>query len=554
MSVYRKTLGQQFDETAERFADRLFIVDRDRRITFGAARRTVDAFARGLLDLGVEPGDNVALWMTNYAEFPLVWLAVAKIGAALVPINTRYKADEAAYLLAQSESTALITMDRFVGIDYQTELEKVAPELGRARAGALGLARLPHLREVIVLGAPRWPAARTFDDVVRRGEVVPAARLAAVAGAVSPDDRLIIVYTSGTTGRPKGAVHTHAIVRHEVAICRWRNLTHEDRFIAYLPFFHVGAGFTIIIPCVITGASMVLMEAFDPREALRTVERERVTQMDGIPTHFIMMLEHPDLPKFDVGSLRGGWVGGAPVPKEVVEGMIHRLGMRDLMKVYGMTETTSVTTFTRIGDPIALISTTDGVPIADYIELRIVDPATGREQPAGTAGEIRVRGPIVMQGYYKQPEETARALDAEGWFHTGDLGVRHANGYLTVTGRLKDMFIVGGTNAYPAEIEAFLHTHPKVKQAYVIGVPDHRLGEVGMAFVELKDGERATQEEIVEFFRGRMATYKIPHHVRFVTEFPMTPSGKIQKFRLREQALSQLEGGPRGPARSGGAA
>jgi fatty-acyl-CoA synthase len=554
MSVYRKTLGQQFDETAERFADHLFIVDRDRRITFGAARRTVDAFARGLLDLGVEPGDNVALWMTNYAEFPLVWLAVAKIGAALVPINTRYKADEAAYLLAQSESTALITMDRFVGIDYQTELEKVAPELGRARPGALRLARLPHLREVIVLGAPRWPAARTFDDVVRRGEALPAARLAAVAGAVSPDDRLIIVYTSGTTGRPKGAVHTHAIVRHEVAICRWRNLTHEDRFIAYLPFFHVGAGFTIIIPCVITGASMVLMEAFDPREALRTVERERVTQMDGIPTHFIMMLDHPDLPKFDVSSLRGGWVGGAPVPKEVVDGMIHRLGMRDLMKVYGMTETTSVTTFTRIGDPIELISTTDGVPIADYIELRIGDPATGREQPAGTAGEICVRGPIVMQGYYKQPEETARAIDAEGWFHTGDLGVRHANGYLTVTGRLKDMFIVGGTNAYPAEIEAFLHTHPKVKQAYVIGVPDHRLGEVGMAFVELKEGQQATEEEIVKFFQGRMANYKIPRHVRFATEFPMTPSGKIQKFRLREQALSQLQRGPGGPVPCGGAA
>jgi fatty-acyl-CoA synthase len=325
-----------------------------------------------------------------------------------------------------------------------------------------------------------------------------------------------------------------------VTISNWMRISSEDRFITYLPFFHVGAGFTIIIPCLLTGASMVLMETFDPVEAMRLVERERITRMDGMPTHFIMMLEHPALSNFDLSSLRGGWVGGAPVPLEVVEGMIHRLGLREMVKVYGMTETTSVTTFTRVGDPVELLATTDGIPIANYIELKIVNTERGDAARAGEPGEICVRGPIVMQGYYKQPEETARVIDPDGWFHTGDIGVRHANGYLTVTGRLKDMFIVGGTNAYPAEIEAVLHSHPKIEQAYVIGVPDHRLGEVGCAFIRLKAGVEAAEEEMVEFCRGRMANYKVPRYVRFVTDFPMTPSGKVQKFRLKEQMIAAL--------------
>jgi len=381
----------------------------------------------------------------------------------------------------------------------------------------------------------------SYRAVLESGATVGETELDDMERRVLVDDDLVIVYTSGTTGNPKGAVHTHCILKNEYRICNWRNLNESDKFLAFLPWFHVGGGFSQICPCLITGGTLVIMSSFDPAEAMRLIAREKITQLDGIPTHFIMMLDHPEFGKYDLRSLKGGWAGGAPVTKEVAMGMIDKLGMKEMLVVYGMTETTSVTTFTKVGDTIDHIISTDGLPISTLddvpgFEVKIDDPATHAELPPGTEGEICVRGDIVMKGYYKNPEETEKAIDRDGWFHTGDLGIKFDDGYIKLTGRVKDMFIVGGTNAYPAEIESFISAHPKVKMVQVVGVPERRLGEVGAAYIELKEGEEATEEEIIGFCKGRMANYKVPKFVVFLkqADWPLTPSGKVKKFMLRK--------------------
>jgi len=535
-----QTFGRQFEETAARFPDNEFIVTEDRRITFRHAKEEVDRLAKGLIRLGVKKGDNVAVWLPNLPEFLFAWIAASKIGAPLIPINTRYKSAEFEFILRNCDATTLFVIPEFLNNRYMEMVCGLIPELANSMPGRLASERFPSLKNVVCLSDERHPGTIAYDDVLESARHTNDRELDEAQSRIRPEDDLVIVYTSGTTGNPKGAVHTHYILKNEHRICNWRSLDQKDRFLAFLPWFHVGGGFSQVCPCLITGACLVLMSSFDPAAAMALIEKERITQLDGIPTHFIMILEHPDFGKYDIGSLKGGWVGGAPVTREVALGMIKKLGMKEMVVVYGMTETTSVTTFTRVGDPVELITTTDGVPISvlDEVpgfEVRIVGTATGVELSRGCEGEICVRGDIVMKGYYRNPEETARTIDPEGWFHTGDLGVMFENGYIKLTGRVKDMFIVGGSNAYPAEIESFISAHPKVKMVQVVGVPEHRLGEVGAAFISLKEKEEATEEEIIAFCKGRMANYKIPRHVIFLKEgeWPLTPSGKVQKFMLR---------------------
>lgn len=536
-----KTFGKQFAETANRFPENEIMVRGDQRITFRMAKEKVDLLAKGLLRLGVKKGDKIAVWLPNIPEFLITWIAASKIGAPLIPINTRYKAREFEYILRNCDATTLLFIPEFLKNDYLEMVRTVCPEIDSCAPGRLVSKNFPLLKNLIAVGGKRQEGTFAYDDVLESGRAVTKHDLDEMERRVRVEDELVIVYTSGTTGNPKGAVHTHYILKNEYRICNWRNLDENDKFLAFLPWFHVGGGFSQICPCLITGGTLVIMSSFDPAEAMRLIDKEKITQLDGIPTHFIMLLDHPEFGKHDFRSLKGGWVGGAPVTREVAMGMIQRLGLKEMVVVYGMTETTSVTTFTKVGDTIDHIISTDGLPISMLddvpgFEVKVDDPAIHVELPPGREGEICVRGDIVMKGYYKNPEDTEKAIDGDGWFHTGDLGIKFDDGYLKLTGRVKDMFIVGGSNAYPAEIESFISAHPKVKMVQVVGVPERRLGEVGAAFIELKEGEKATEGDIIGFCRGRMANFKVPKFVVFLKEadWPLTPSGKVKKFILRK--------------------
>jgi fatty-acyl-CoA synthase len=467
--------------------------------------------------------------MPNSIEWVQLWFGAAAVGAVVVCVNTRYKTEEVSYIVRQSDAKLLIMVDEFVGIDYLAML------------GRMDRAEFPELRGVVVLG-PRVPEdAQPFEDFVAAGASVEDAAVDEAIAAGGYDDPTIIVYTSGTTGHPKGAVHSHRILRNEHSISEAMEISSESRVMNHMPFFHVAGGFTGILPPLITGGAMVIMERWDPGLALELIERERATVFSGIPTHFIDVLNHPRLSEHDISSLRTGWIGGANNPPEVIDAIIERMGMKGVLPVYGMTETTSITTIPRLSDERSVIVSGKGFPVSDF-EVRVVDVETGAQLDPGVEGEVCVRGHLVMQGYYRNPEATAEVIDAEGWFHTGDLGVLDPDGYLAITGRKSDMFIVGGSNAYPAEIEIALSEEPRVKQAYVVGVPDARLGEVGFAFVELCEGAQASEDEIIAFCRGRLADFKVPRFVQFVDEWPMTATGKIQRFRLGELAGEAITG------------
>jgi fatty-acyl-CoA synthase len=517
------TIHALLDRTAERHGERDAIVFGDRRLTWRETRTQARDLARGLIAAGIGRGDHVAIWVPNHPEWVLLWFACSMVGAVVVPINTRYKTDEVAYILRQSEARLLVLVPTFAEIDYLEMLDRLRE------------AGLPDLHEVVVVGDAAPLGAKTLKAFAAAGTAVDQASVDTLAAQVDVDDPTIIVYTSGTTGHPKGAVHSHAILRNEHSIAEALGHDERSRVMNHMPFFHVAGGFTGILPPLITGGAMVLMDRWDPTAAFELIERERVTVFSGIPTHFIDMLGHPGLGSYDISSLRSGWIGGANNPSEVIDGAIDRLGITALLPVYGMTETTSITTIPRPGDPRDLIKSGKGFPVSD-IEVRVVDIATDAELDAGAEGEVCVRGHLVMQGYYQDDEATRAVIHADGWFHTGDLGVLDADGYLSITGRRSDMFIVGGANVYPAEIESALMHHEAISQAYVVGVPDGRLGEVGHAFVEPVAGAHLTEADVVAFCRGRLADFKVPRRVEFVTEWPMTATGKIQRYRLREIA------------------
>jgi len=510
------TIHAVLDRTAAAHPDADAIVFEDARLTWAETRERSRAVARALLAADVRPGDHVAVWLPNRPDWLLLWFACSMVGAVVVPVNTRYKTDEAGYIIGQSGSRLLFCLAEFAGIDYLAALD--------------GLPELPSLRETVVLD-------RDWDAFLARGAATEDGELDAVAGARTEADPTIIVYTSGTTGHPKGAVHTHRILRNEHSIAEALDHDERSRVMNHMPFFHVAGGFTGILPPLITGGAMVLMDRWDPTRAYELIEQERVTVFSGIPTHFIDMLGHPDRERYDVSSLRTGWIGGANNPPEVIRGAIERLGMRGLLPVYGMTETTSITCIPRLDDPVDLVCAGKGFPVSD-IEVKVVDVETGAELDAGQEGEVCQRGHLLMEGYHEDPEATAAAIDHEGWFHTGDLGVLDEQGYLEITGRKSDMFIVGGSNAYPAEIESVLAGHSDVHQAYVVGAPDARLGEVGHAFVERRSGATVSADELQAFCKERLADFKVPRTVEFVTSWPMTATGKIQRYRLREQAAA----------------
>ena len=532
------TLGALLDAAAERDPDKAAVVFRGARVSYRELRERADRFARGLLALGLGPGDHVVVWMPNSVEWNVANFALAKIGAVTVTCNSRYKALEVEYLLEQSDAKALIMVDRFdaAGVDYRPILREVCPDVMWLGDRRLHTAKFPELRHVIVLGGSRDPGCLAWEDVEARGATVPPGELAKIR--VGPDDPAEMLYTSGTTGSPKGCVLSHGNFWFKCRVYTdLHGWTAEDRCLVPVPYFHIFGAMGGIAANALAGSTQVLMDVFEPEGAMRLIQDERVTIFSGVPTMFITIFGHPKFGAYDLRSLRTGTIGAAPVPVETMRRILdsdHGLGM-DATVVYGLTEATGGTHFTLRGDPIEKRVSTVGRPTPELVD-KIVDTTTGREVGPGVEGEVCVKGPTLMLGYYKRPEATAEKIRA-GWLHTGDMGVKDADGYVTITGRVTDMIIVGGFNTYPAEIENFYLRNPKILDISIVGVPDPVLGEVPMAFVIPKAGAVLTADEVIEFARGRIANFKVPRHVEIVTEFPLTGSGKVQKFKQKAAAI-----------------
>ena len=546
------TIGDMLDRQAERFADRDALVhfETGARYTYSEFRDGVDRVARGLMALGVQRGHHVGIWSTNYSEWVLTQFATAKIGAVMVNVNPAYRTHELAYVLEQSEANALILIGKFRNSDYVGMLNEVVPELQDSNPGGLNTSRLPYLRNVIFIpphgnedGAEKeTPTGMwSWEEMIGKHGEVPSAQLSARQAECHPDDPVNIQYTSGTTGNPKGAMLTHHnLVANAVYVGDCIELTEDDRLCIPVPFYHCFGCVMGNLGCITHGSAIIVpSEHFDALKTLQALEKERCTALYGVPTMFIAQLDHPEFDSFKITSLRTGIMAGSPCPIEVMRQVIDRMGAHQMTIAYGQTEHSPVITQTLTSDSIERRVSTVG-KVLPGVEARIADPETGEVLGPDVQGELQARSSMVMRGYYNMQDATASAIDDEGWLHTGDLATVDEDGYFKITGRLKDMIIRGGENVYPREIEEFLYTHPKISDVQVIGVPDERFVEEVMAWVVLKPGESADPDEIREYCRGKIAHYKIPRYVKVATEFPMTVTGKIQKFRMREMAVEEL--------------
>ncbi|MFD8990138.1 AMP-binding protein [Streptomyces goshikiensis] len=520
------TIGENLDRTVRRFPGRDALVDRaaGRRWTYAEFAADVDALALGLLDLGITKGDRVGIWAPSRAEWTLVQYATAKIGAILVTVNPAYRSHELEYVLRQSGMRMLVAAERFKSSDYAAMIEEVRPGC-------------PELEFTVLLDGPRW------TDLLERGRQGDPARLARAQAELSADDPINIQYTSGTTGFPKGATLSHHnILNNGFFVGELCHYTELDRVCIPVPFYHCFGMVMGNLACTSHGAAMVIpAPSFEPAATLAAVEAESCTSLYGVPTMFISALADPGFDSYDLSGLRTGIMAGSPCPVEVMKEVIDRMGMTEVSICYGMTETSPVSTQTRADDSVERRVSTVG-RVGPHLEVKVVDPATGRTVPRGEPGELCTRGYSVMLGYWGEPERTAEAVDAARWMHTGDLAVMDEDGYLSITGRIKDMVIRGGENLYPREIEEFLHTHPDVLDVQVIGVPDPKYGEELMAWVRMREGaEPLTAETVRAYCAGRLAHFKIPRYVHVVEEFPMTVTGKIRKIEMRETAARLLD-------------
>ena len=538
-----QTIGASLNQIAARFGDRdaLISCHQNARYTYAQLLDEVNCAARGLLALGVQRGDRVGIWSPNVAEWVITQYAAAKVGAILVNLNPAYRVRELEYALRQSGVSVLVSALSFRKTDYTAILIALAPDLVAARTGPLAIAKLPRLRHVIYLGDGAAPGGTSWREFMQLGEKVSLSALQAAQDVLQFDDPTNIQYTSGTTGSPKGATLSHHnILNNGFFVGEVLRYTAEDRICAPVPFYHCFGCVMANLAALTHGAAVVIpAESFDPEATLRAIEAHRCTSVYGVPTMFIGMLGHPLIESVRLGSLRTGVMAGSPCPLEVMRQVVDRMRVREVTICYGMTETSPVSFQSALDDSIDIRVSTVG-RIHPHLECKIVNPATGEIVSRGTQGELCTRGYSVMLGYWENPEATAEAIDPARWMHSGDLAVMREDGYVNISGRIKDMIIRGGENVYPREIEEFLYTHPKVSEAQIIGVPDLKYGEEVCAWVRLREGQSATEDEIREFCRGEIATHKIPRYVRFATEFPTTVTGKIQKYRMREISIAEL--------------
>ena len=538
-----QTIGEMFNDIAHRYpqTEAVVSVHQGIRWTYKEFLDQVNGFARGLMALGVEKGDRVGIWAMNYAEWVAVQFATAKIGAIMVNINPAYRTYELEYVLKQAEIQTLIIQGRFKTSDYVGMFYEACPEAYEARPGKINLENLPFLKNVIFMGDIPYNGMFTWEEIMKKGREISTDELVAREESLDFDDPINIQYTSGTTGFPKGVVLSHhGVMNNGYIIGEGMGFSEKDRLCIPVPFYHCFGMVLSNLACVTHGSTMVLPSpVFSAEDVLKTVQNERCTALHGVPTMFIAELNHPDFPLYSMATLRTGIMAGSPCPVEVMKEVNRKMNMSEIVIVYGQTETSPGVTMTTTRDPLERRVSTVG-RVFPHTELKIVDPATRKIVPRGEIGEICARGYPVMKCYYNNPSATHATIDSNRWNHTGDLGTMDEEGFVKIVGRLKDMVIRGGENIYPREIEEFLHHHPKISDVYVVGVPDEKYGEELMAWVMVEPGQSLTEDEVKEYCRGKIAHYKIPRYVKFTTEFPMSVTGKIQKYKMRETSIKEL--------------
>ncbi|MFO7568164.1 MAG: AMP-binding protein [Smithellaceae bacterium] len=533
----KKTMGEVLSETAGRFPEYPALVSGqfDIRLSYRELHNQCRKTAKGLMAIGVSRGDSVCVWTTNVPEWVYLQFALGMVGGILVTVNTNYQSHELEYILKQSDTSTLLLIDTYRDTSFYDTARNILPELDDCKPGELASTKLPILKNVVYMGRrENTPGMFSFSDLITKGQSVSDAALDDRIASLAPDDVINMQYTSGTTGFPKGVMLTHAnIINNARMVGNVMGMTEKDSLLIQVPLFHCFGCVMSTLNCVYHGSAMVIVEYFDPALALEYIAAEKCTAINGVPTMFIAILNHPDFDRFDLTSLRTGIMAGAPCPEETMNQVRTKMHCPEVVIAFGQTESSPVMTMTRRDDPVKLRVSTVGRLLPD-IEGKIVDPETGADLPPEHQGEIVTRSACVMKGYYKMPEATDHAIDPDGWLHTGDLGEMDENGYFKVTGRIKDMIIRGGENIYPREIEEFLYTNPKVENAQVIGIADTKYGEQVLAAIQLKNGHKATPEEFIAFCKGKIARHKIPKYWEFVDSYPMTASGKIQKFKMKE--------------------
>jgi fatty-acyl-CoA synthase len=534
-----KTWIDILEEASQKFPDDEALVFGDQRITYQGYAEKVNEYAKGLYSIGVSRGDHVGIWMTNRPEWCYARHAIYKLGAAMIPISTRYRIDDLDYLLGQSDTKVLVMEPNFFGkIDSMGMVNRLCPELGSSRPGELASKRFPFLKAAVSVNG-RCEGCYTIDEVLKKGATISDSDIRV---GLKPDDLIHIIYTSGTTGFPKGIMTPSTI---NVAYCAIStelfSLVHGNRYLNVLPFFG-NIGLWGMSMCLLTGATLVMTDRFLPVDTLKIIEKEKITHAMLVPTTLIDMLAHPDFDQYDLSSLKHVTSAGSVVPSTVIREFKRRTGV-DIMNCYGLAEASGLSTWVAEGDTAEHVEKTVGLAMP-HCEVAILDPSTGEVLPSGQEGEICTKevfpGSQHMKGYYKKPELTSETIRG-GWLHSGDLGRMDQDGYVYITGRVKEMYTVGGFNVSPPEIEGFLLRHPKVEAISIVGVPDARLGEVGAAFIRLKKGEACTESEIIKFCKESIADIKVPRYVFFVDEFPLNPQGKVQKFKQREWAIGKLK-------------
>ena len=540
-----KTIGMTLRDTVAKFPDHDALIHPESGIrqNYSDFYKSCRSAAKGFMALGIRKGDNVSVWTTNVPEWVYMQFGLGMIGAVLVTVNTSYRTHEVEYLLTQSDSTTLVIIESYRDSNFYDTIREIIPGINNFKPGGISSEKLPKMKNIIYIGnRGNTPGMFSYKDIIALGEKITDAELDARDSQNSAHDTINMQYTSGTTGFPKGVMLTHYnIINNARMVGDVMGLTDRDKLLIQVPLFHCFGCVMSTLNSVYHGTAMVVLESFDPLKALKAINDEKCTAVNGVPTMFIAMLEHPDFSKYDMTSLRTGIMAGAPCPVETMNQVRTMMNCSEIVIAFGQTESSPVMTMTRRDDPVELRVSTVGRLLPD-IEGKIIDPETGEELPPDTQGEIITRSECVMKGYYKMEESTAKAIDKEGWLHTGDLGEIDKNGYYKITGRIKDMIIRGGENIYPREIEEFMFKNPKVSDVQVVGIPDSKYGEQVLAVIHLKTGAAATAEEMAEFCTGKIARHKIPKYWEFVKEFPMTASGKVQKYKLRDMFKEKDKG------------